>query len=116
MTWAALHAMIDALPTRVRCFGVHAADGTMIASAICLLVNPTTLYVFYWGEIAGVESLSPVTLLAQCLFDHCKANAISLLDLGTSTVKGAPNEGLLRYKRHLGARISLKLTMHKALT
>ena len=116
MTWAALHSMIDALPTRVRCFGVHARDGAMIASAICLLINPTTLYVFYWGEKAGAESLSPVTLLAQHLFEHCTEHAITLLDLGTSTVKGEPNEGLLRYKRHLGARISLKLTLHKSLT
>lgn len=116
MSWAALWSMCEALPACVRCFGVHRDDGALIAAAICLRINPSVLYVFYWGEIGGVESLSPVTLLANHVYNYCVDERIALLDLGTSTLNGVPNEGLIRYKRHLGAGESLKLTLHKALT
>lgn len=112
MTWAALQAMCDRMPERVRCFGVR-LDDRLIAAAVCLLINARTLYVFYWGEIAGVETLSPVTFLANHIYDHCLIEGIALLDLGTATLNGIPNHGLIRYKKHLGCHESLKLTLAK---
>ena len=110
MTWPALSAMCDALPDHVNCFGVR-RDDVLIAAAICVAVNSAILYVFYWGEIAGVENLSPVTFLAQHVYNHCLEQQISLLDLGTSTINGIPDHGLIRYKKHLGCSETLKLTL-----
>lgn len=115
MTWSALREMCDRMPERIRCFGVR-RDGLLIAAAVCLVVNSGVLYVFYWGEIAGVETLSPVTFLAQHVYEHCVGEQIALLDLGTSTVDGIPNRGLIRYKKHLGCTESLKLTLSRVLT
>jgi predicted N-acyltransferase len=112
ITWEGLQAMASGFPDAVRCFGArHGAR--LVAAAICLLVNPHVLYVFYWGEVAGAESSSPVTLVARHIHERCMAEGISLLDLGTATVLGVPDPGLVRYKRHLGCRESLKLTLAK---
>lgn len=114
MDWPSIASMRDRFPDAVSCFGVH-LQGRMIASAICLRINPSVLYVFYWGEVAGVENLSPVTLLARTIYESCQENGIGLLDLGTSTWHGVPDLGLVRYKQNLGATASLKLWLGKVL-
>jgi hypothetical protein len=114
MSLEALHAMADRFPGAVRCAGVH-AEGELIAASICIAVNPTTLYVFYWGEIPGAERRSPVTLLAGGLYEYCAREGFALLDVGTSTLAGEPNHGLIRYKSNLGCRPSLKLSVAKPL-
>ncbi len=112
MSWQTFVAMADALPDHVTCFAVkRGADP--IAAALCLRINSHALYVAHWGEIAGVEAWSPVTFLASHLFEYCRAADIRLLDLGTANIDGAPNHGLIRYKKNLGCSESLKLTLDK---
>jgi hypothetical protein len=110
MSLDALQTMADRIPGAVRCFGVR-NRGELIAAAICIVVNPVTLYVFYWGDVPGVESLSPVTPLAAGLYEYCQREGFRQLDIGTSTLAGVPNHGLIRYKKNLGCRPSLKLTL-----
>ena len=115
MSWDALNEMMNAISNSIVCFGVFQQE-KMVASAICIPVNPKILYVFYWGEVSGMESLSPVTLLAERIYRYCLENKIELLDIGTSTVKGIPNYGLIRFKKNLGCTESLKLTYTKELS
>jgi hypothetical protein len=110
MSLQGLREMSRALPGRVRCFGAR-HDGVLVASAVCVDVNPDVLYVFYWGEIAGVERLSPVAFLATELYTVCVREDRRMLDVGTSTLRGVPNYGLIRFKKNLGCRESLKLTL-----
>lgn len=79
-------------------------------AALCLLVRPDILYVYAWGDGVGK---SPTVKLAGVVYDYCKSNAIRLMDIGTSTVNGIPDEGLIAFKRSLGFRESLKLTMER---
>lgn len=115
MTWPALEAMRERFPDRMMCFGVHGGE-RLLAAAVCLRVNVRTLYVFYWGEIEGAEALSPVTLLADRIYGYCAVEGLTLLDLGTATIDGVPNHGLVRYKKNLGCEESLKLIVSKALS
>ena len=112
MSWETFAEMADALPDRVVCFAVQ-RETEMIAAALCLRMNAKALYVVHWGEIAGVEAWSPVTLLAAKLFEFCREAGIDLLDLGTANIEGVPNTGLIRYKKNLGCSESLKLTLEK---
>jgi hypothetical protein len=115
LDWSSLAEMIFKMPDVVLCFGVFEAD-QMIASSVCMCLSPSILYVFYWGERPGVESMSPVSLIADMLYKYCQEQRISILDLGTSTVHGVPSYGLIRYKKNLGSEESLKLTFMKDTT
>jgi hypothetical protein len=121
LAWQDLQRMIDLMPDRVRGFGVFApaigvGKSKLVAASICIVVNPRVFYVFYWGEIGGVESHSPVAMLAEKIYDTAKNEKFALLDLGISSVKGVPNPGLVRFKRNLGCEESLKLTYSKRLS
>ena len=112
MSWEAILQMHRAIPDVVYCYGVFRRE-EICAAAICVRINPRILYVFYWGEVPGAESLSPVSQLAAHLYEACQHKKVAILDLGTSTVNGEPNLGLIRYKRNLDAVETLKLTYAK---
>jgi hypothetical protein len=78
---------------------------------VSLIVSPSICYVFYLGEIEGVEKLSPVTLLVDHIYRYCQQAGIRLLDIGIATEHGEPNVGLIGYKRNLGCATSLKFTL-----
>lgn len=112
MTAEQLGEMVTTFPDKVFLFAVweNAQRSKMIASAVCFAVSPSILYVFYWGDVAGVESYSPIALLASTIYEFCQNNGFHLLDVGTSTVAGEPNYGLINFKQHLGFSASLKPT------
>lgn len=112
MTLEQIEVMLQAIPGSLVPFSV--TDGSkMIAASICIAVDQAVLYVFYWGEIDGYQNPSPIPFLAQGLYSHCQENGFRLMDVGTATVEGNPNHGLIRFKRSLGLAESLKLTFSK---
>ena len=113
MTLEQIEAMLQAIPGSLLPFCV--IDGTrMIAASICIAVDKTVFYVFYWGEIDGYQNPSPIPFLAQGLYSYCQKEGFKLMDVGTATVEGNPNHGLIRFKRSLGLGESLKLTFSKS--
>jgi len=112
MTAEQLGEMVSTFPDKVFLFAVWENEqrSKMIASAVCFAVSPSILYVFYWGDVAGVESYSPIALLASTIYEFCQNNGFHLFDVGTSTVAGEPNFGLINFKQHLGFSASLKPT------
>ena len=113
MTLEQVEVMLQAIPGSLLPFSV--TDGTrMIAASICLAVDKAVFFVFYWGEIDGYPNPSPIPFLAQGLYSHCQENGFSLMDVGTATVEGNPDHGLIRFKRSLGLEESLKLTFSKS--
>jgi hypothetical protein len=110
MTAEQLRAMFYAFPQRLRIFAVHSESEQprMLAASICIELSPSVLYVFYWADAAGMESHSPVALLASCIYEFGQRRGFRVLDVGTSTVAGEPNQGLMRFKRDLGFSESLK--------
>ena len=67
----------------------------------------------YWGEDISYIRESPVVILSSGIYDYCSDERISLLDVGTSTMNGFPDPGLLRFKRALGFKESIKLAYRK---
>ena len=92
-------------------FGVRSiSTNELVAAAICIVTKPSTLYVFYWGELPSFTHASPVSLLASEIYCYCQNNNYSMLDLGRSTVQGEANYGLLRFKSSLGATTVIQST------
>jgi hypothetical protein len=112
MTAEQLGEMVAIFPDKVFLFAAWESEQRlkMIASAVCFAVRPSILYVFYWGDVAGVESYSPIALLASSIHGFCQSKGYRLLDVGTSTVAGEPNYGLINFKQNLGFGASLKPT------
>ena len=112
MDWDSLENMHSALPSCLVVFGCFSRD-QMVASAICIQISPGILYIFYWGEWPGFEPYSPVSLLAQSIYEYAERNGFRMIDAGTSTENGEPNYGLINYKKGLGFVESIKLSIEK---
>lgn len=111
MTLAQMLEMTALFPERYYLFSVrHQTESAdmMVASAICIALSNTVLYVFYWGDIAGYERYSPITLLATKIYECCQQAGFTQLDVGTSSLNGEPSYGIAQFKRNLGFVESFK--------
>ncbi|WP_242097948.1 GNAT family N-acetyltransferase [Sphingomonas sp. CROZ-RG-20F-R02-07] len=118
MRLSQLEEMAALFPDRLVLFGMAepgAQDEQLAASAVCLRLSPSVLYVFYWGDRPGYAALSPVVALAEAIYGYCQAEKVALFDVGTSTIDHAPNHGLIGFKRGLGFTETLKVRMAKRL-
>jgi hypothetical protein len=114
MTWDSIREMREVFGDRVYGFGVF-RESRPAAASITIRVSRDVVYVFYWGDVAEFADVSPIVLLAETIYEHARAEGARWMDLGTSTNEGAPNYGLIRFKRILGCEASLKLAYSKAL-
>ncbi len=112
MTLEQLNQMVETFPDKMHFFAVYQDESksVMLAAAVCIALTESILYVFYWGDVAGAESYSPIALLAANIYIFCQHQNFKLLDVGTSTLSSEPNLGLIRFKRNLGFSESLKLS------
>ncbi len=114
MTFEGLMEMHMNFPGKVHFFScTH--QGKMAAGAVCIVIRPDILYVFYWGDVAGYEQYSPVVYVAEKLYSFAMGAGFKLLDIGISTLQGVPNYGLIKFKEAMGFQASLKLTFSKEL-
>jgi hypothetical protein len=114
MSFESIQEMIEAFPGKLAFFGVL-KNNAMIAASICLTISPSVFYVFYWGDLPGYERFSPVSLLAEFIYDHERKNGFRMIDFGTSTKDGVPIYGLINFKKEIGCFPSLKSTYSKML-
>jgi hypothetical protein len=114
MTLDHMLEMKSLFPDTWQFFGTR-KDGRMIAASVCIRLNPETLYVFYWGDLPDVHTMSPVAFHASNLYAYCQSQKIRMLDIGTATDNCIPNVGLMKFKERLGCRASLKLILGKDL-
>jgi len=108
-----LNHMAMVFPERLHLFAVYRDSilKEMVAAAVCLEISQDILYVFYWGDIDGMRNYSPIALLASYIYEFGVSRGMTVLDVGTSTVNGEPNHGLVTFKRNLGFRESLKVEL-----
>ena len=82
----------------------------LVASSVCIKISSDVLYVFYWADKKGYETFSPVVFLASGIYAFAQRSEFKILDIGTSSLMGLPNLGLIGFKENLGFRVSPKLT------
>ncbi len=85
----------------------------IISFSVAIRINKIILYHFIPADVAGYEAFSPMIFLLNGMYEYCQKEQIKILDLGISTDNGTPNYGLIRFKKSLGAKSSLKLTFEK---
>ena len=102
--------IMNIFPDKFKIFGVY-EENNLIASSVCLEVERSVLYVFYWADNINYSSASPVTFLASGIYKYCQDNNYSILDIGTATIDSEPNYGLISFKKNLGFKESIKFTL-----
>ncbi len=96
-------------PGRYLVFVVKDKEVT-IAAAVGVKVHSTVLYNFLPADHEAYLGFSPMVLLNKGMYEFCQQNNYSLYDLGIATAGGLRNEGLIRFKEHLGGMLSHKYT------
>lgn len=114
MTLEGMRLSVGRFPNHYLLFGVFDNEN-LVAASICILVKQNILYDFYHDHSASYDHLSPITLLVAEMYNYCKLNNIGLLDMGTSSINGIPNFGLLHFKNFLGGKPTAKFTFEKNL-
>ena len=109
-----IRRILEKFPNRIFLFAVFDRD-KMIASSINILVNKRVMYHFYGAHDAAYNKVSPVVMMMNEIYNHCRKTEINYLDMGTSALADKPSFALLDFKTSLGAVISEKLTFQKKL-
>jgi len=89
-------------------FKVTTSSGTLVASAIFYRFDSGICYAVFWGDNEEGRQLRAMDLLAFNLWSYYKKLGFRYVDLGISTERGIPNEGLLRFKESHEATSSLR--------
>lgn len=89
-------------------FAVYDENNEMLASSINYIFHNSIVYDVFWGDN---EKGRPKRAMDFCIFsllNYYKKCGYKYLDIGISTEKGIPNEGLLRFKETHEATSSLR--------
>jgi hypothetical protein len=101
-------------PGRLRCFElVH--DGVPVAAALLYSLLDDVESVQYWGDDAPHLRFSPMPRLAVEVVGRAIDERLRLVDLGKSSLDGVPDEGLVQFKRSVGALPEPILTVERIL-
>jgi hypothetical protein len=112
MSCSELKKLITIFEDKFKLFGVF-YNTELIASCICISISKKILYVFYWAEKKKYLEDSPIVFMSLKLYKYCYDNNYKILDVGTASVNGLPNYGLLNYKKSLGYFSCNKLSIKK---
>jgi len=114
MSQSQIADMIEIFPEKISFFAVRKSGlNEMIAAAVCIALSDEVLYVLYWGDVEGMQKYSPNALLAKHIYEYAQSQSFAKLDVGTSTLLGRPNYGLIKFKRNLGFRETVKFEFVK---
>jgi hypothetical protein len=108
-----------AFRTRIRLLELRHA-GRAVAAALTYRVRPQVELVVAWGDAGHALERSPMNRLAFEVVARALAERVAVLDLGTSTLPTAdgrrrvPNDGLVQFKRSVGAREQVRLVLEGA--
>ena len=105
-----VRAVRDAFPGRVR-MAVLEHAGQPCAAALTYRVSPGRELVVYWGDAGHELPRSPMNVLAHGMVARALGEGVRSLDIGPSSIAGVPDQGLIQFKRTIGARESLRLDL-----
>ena len=73
------------------------------ALSVCVKLGKGVLYNFYSADNDEFLNNVPMVMLNAGMYEYAFQNQYNILDLGISTYKGIRNEGLIQFKKSLGA-------------
>ncbi|WP_286755817.1 GNAT family N-acetyltransferase [Roseivirga sp. UBA838] len=88
----------------------------LAAATVAVRVREDALYHFLPASDRELHSVSPMVGLVNGLYDWCRQQGITMLDLGSSYVRGIEKASLVRFKESLGAKASVALSWQKTLS
>lgn len=83
-------------------FGVMLGDRP-VAAAIYYTTAPGIAQLINWGDNLDTRHLRTANFMAHAIFGHYSGLAYRFVDLGPASVDGVHNQGLVNFKRGLGA-------------
>ncbi|GLU55918.1 hypothetical protein Dfri01_53790 [Dyadobacter frigoris] len=115
MTFEQLDILINKFPGQCQIF-VVTDEGTIIALTVTIVVCKKVLYNFLPADLPAYKSFSPMVYLTETVYNYCQKEEITILDLGISLDHdGIEKPDLLKFKKNLGGKKSLKVTFEKKL-
>ncbi len=95
--------MLVSFSDRYFVFRVLNSEKKTIALSVVVKINDNILYNFYPADDENYLNFSPSVMLHHGIIEYAKVNHFKYFDLGIATDKGVRNEGLITFKKHLGA-------------
>lgn len=104
----------------IRLAELREGDAPPVAAALTYRVTTRTELVVAWGDAPDLDR-SPMPVLVERLVDRALTEGLDALDLGTSTLpaggaggsRRVPNDGLVQFKRALGAIAELRPVLQR---
>ena len=84
-------------------------NGELAGAALLYRVTPSWEYVVAWGDDLTHRGKRVMNLMAYHLVGEAIAQRVAVIDLGISSVDGVPDDGLIHFKRGIGAATGLRL-------
>jgi hypothetical protein len=99
---------------RIAMYRLTVAD-ELAAAALVYRVAPQWDCLVAWGDDLDHRDRNVMNVLAYALMCRAIHDRISVVELGISSVDGVPDDGLIRFKRGVGAATGLRLNFRLAL-
>src|SRR5215216_6035201 len=100
----------DIFPKQIRMYRLT-KDAGLAAAALVYRVGPAWDYIAAWGDDPAQRRNRAMNLLTYALVRTAIADRVRIIDLGISSVDGVPDDGLIQFKRSLGAATGLRLDL-----
>jgi hypothetical protein len=84
-------------------------EGELAGAALVYRVADDWDYIAAWGDDLRHRTSRVMNLMAYHLVCTAIAERVSVLDIGISSVDGVPDDGLVQFKRSIGATTGLRL-------
>ena len=81
---------------------------SVVSSAISYRMNNNIVKIIFWGDSDYGRTVHAMDFLIDKLWIYYLNEGYTIIDVGTSSVMGIPNDGLMRFKENHGSQSSLQ--------
>lgn len=103
LTFSAFEAMFALFGAYYNVFQVRSASDDLACLTVTVRIDDHVLYNFYPADAEAYLAYSPMVLLLEYVYSWAGRQGFEVFDLGIATAEGIRNEGLIRFKKNLGA-------------
>jgi hypothetical protein len=89
--------------------------GELAGAALVYRVSRDWDYVAAWGDELRHRQKRVMNVMAYQLVSAAIVEHVTVIDIGTSSVRGVPDDGLVQFKRNIGGATGLRLNFRLSL-